>query len=74
MPDDILPFDKTRDTGLSRRTFTALSFGAGAIVAAPAMAADKAVIETDVTIKMAGWRLRRRAVSSVRQRQPGLVR
>jgi carboxymethylenebutenolidase len=52
MPDDILPFDRTRDTGLSRRTFTALSFGAGAIAAAPAMAADKAVTETDVTIKM----------------------
>ena len=52
MPDDILPFDKTRDAGLSRRTFTALSFGAGAMVTASALAADKAVVEADVIIKM----------------------
>ena len=28
MPDDILPFDKTKDPALSRRTFGALSLGA----------------------------------------------
>ena len=52
MPDDILPFDKTKDPALSRRAFGALSFGAGAAVTASAMAAG-AVVETDVVIKMA---------------------
>ena len=52
MPDDMLPFDKTRDPALSRRAFAALSLGAGAAVTASAMAAD-AVVETDVVIKMA---------------------
>ena len=51
MPDDMLPFDKTRDSALSRRAFAALSLGAGAAVTASAMAAD-AVVETDVLIKM----------------------
>jgi carboxymethylenebutenolidase len=53
MPDDMLPFDKTRDPALSRRAFAALSLGAGAAVTASAMAADGAVVETDVVIKMA---------------------
>jgi hypothetical protein len=53
MPDDILPFDRTRSTDLSRRTFAALSLGAGAAVTASAMAADQALVETDVVIKMA---------------------
>lgn len=53
MPDDMLPFDRTRDTALSRRTFAALSLGAGAAVTASAMAAEQAVVETDVVIKMA---------------------
>lgn len=52
MPDDMLPFDKTRDPALSRRAFAALSLGAGAAVTASALAAD-AVVETDVVIKMA---------------------
>ena len=52
MPEDILPFDKSRDPALSRRAFAALSLGAGAAVTASAMAADGAVAETDVVIKM----------------------
>ena len=52
MPEDILPFDKSRDPALSRRAFAALSLGAGAAVTASAMAADGAVVETDVVIKM----------------------
>ena len=52
MPDDILPFDKTRDPALSRRAFAALSLGAGAVVTAPAMAAYASVVETDIVIKM----------------------
>jgi carboxymethylenebutenolidase len=52
MPDTILPFDKTKDPALSRRALGALSFGAGAAVAASAMAAGS-VVETDVVIKMA---------------------
>jgi carboxymethylenebutenolidase len=52
MPDDILPFDRTRTTALSRRTFAALSLGAGAAVTTSVMAADQAVVETDVVIKM----------------------
>jgi carboxymethylenebutenolidase len=52
MPDDFLPFDKTRATALSRRTFTTLSLGAGAAASASAMAAGQAVVETDVIIKM----------------------
>ena len=51
MPEDILPFDKSRDPALSRRAFAALSLGAGAAVTASAMAADGAVVETDVVIK-----------------------
>src|SRR5690242_10678557 len=53
MPDDSLPFDKTRDPALSRRAFAALSLGAGAAVSASALAADTNVVETDVVIKMA---------------------
>ncbi len=53
MPDDILPFDKTRDPALSRRAFAALSLGAGAVITAPAMAAYASVVETDIVIKMA---------------------
>jgi carboxymethylenebutenolidase len=53
MPDDILPFDKTRDPALSRRAFAALSIGAGAAITASAMAAYAAVVETDIVIKMA---------------------
>ncbi len=52
MPDDILPFDKTREPGLSRRSF-ALAIGAGAAVTASAVAADTSVVETDIVIKMA---------------------
>jgi carboxymethylenebutenolidase len=52
MPDDILPFDKTKDPALSRRAFGALSFGAGAAITTSAMAAG-AVVESDVVIKMA---------------------
>jgi carboxymethylenebutenolidase len=50
MPNDILPFDQTRKPGLSRRGF-ALALGAG-VASASAMAADDAVVETDVLIKM----------------------
>jgi carboxymethylenebutenolidase len=49
MPDDILPFDKTKEATLSRRVFAALSLGAGVAVAA---AAD-AIVESEVVIKMA---------------------
>jgi carboxymethylenebutenolidase len=49
MPDDILPFDKTKEPTLSRRVFAALSLGAGVAVAA---AAD-AIVESEVVIKMA---------------------
>jgi carboxymethylenebutenolidase len=52
MPDDILPFDRTRSTALSRRTFAALSLGAGAAVTTSALAADQAVVESDLVIKM----------------------
>lgn len=52
MRDDILPFEKTREPGLSRRTF-AFALGAGAAVTASAAVADSAVVETDVVIKMA---------------------
>jgi carboxymethylenebutenolidase len=52
MPDDILPFDKTKDAVLSRRAFGALSFGVGAAVTTSAMAAG-AVVESDIVIKMA---------------------
>lgn len=51
MPDDVLPFDKTRDPALSRRGFGALALGAGAAVTTAALAAD--VVETDVVIKTA---------------------
>src|SRR5215471_19811904 len=51
MPDDILPFDKTAEPGLSRRSF-AFALGAGAAVTASAAAADNPVVETDVMIKM----------------------
>jgi carboxymethylenebutenolidase len=53
MPDDYPPFDKTKEPALSRRTFAALSFGVGAAVTTSAMAADSAVVESDVVIKMA---------------------
>ena len=52
MPDDILPFDKTKDPALSRRTFGALSLGAGAALTTSAMAAGS-IVETDVVIKTA---------------------
>ena len=52
MPDDILPFDKTKDSALSRRTFAALSFGAGAMATTSVMAAAP-VVESDVIIKTA---------------------
>ena len=52
MPDDNLPFDRTRETALSRRTLGALSLGAGAAAAASAVAAGS-VVETDVVIKTA---------------------
>jgi carboxymethylenebutenolidase len=50
MADDILPFEKTRDTNLSRRGFAALSLGAGALAAGGALA-DTQVVESDVTIR-----------------------
>jgi carboxymethylenebutenolidase len=50
--DDILPFEKSRDPGLSRRAFGSLSLVTGAAVAGSAMAADSAVVESEVTIKM----------------------
>jgi carboxymethylenebutenolidase len=53
MPDDILPFDKTKDAALSRRAFGALSLGVGAAVTAPAAMAAGAVVESDIVIKMA---------------------
>jgi carboxymethylenebutenolidase len=53
MPDVILPFDKTKDTAMSRRGFAALSLGAGAAVTSRAIAADASVVETEVVIKMA---------------------
>ena len=40
MPDDILPFDKTTEPGLSRRSF-GFALGAGVAVTASAVAADK---------------------------------
>jgi len=51
MPDDILPFDKTTEPGLSRRSF-GFALGAGVAVTASAVAADKPVVETDVMIKV----------------------
>jgi carboxymethylenebutenolidase len=53
MPDDILPFDKTRDPSLSRRAFGSMSLGMGTAVATSAMAAESSIVESDVTIKMA---------------------
>jgi carboxymethylenebutenolidase len=53
MPDDFLPFDKTKDPVLSRRAFAALSIGMGASVATPAIASDRSVDESDVIIRMA---------------------
>src|SRR5580704_17105020 len=53
MPDDILPFDKTRDASLSRRAFGSMSLGMGTAVATAAMAAESSVVESDVTIKTA---------------------
>ncbi|MFO1027094.1 MAG: dienelactone hydrolase family protein [Acetobacteraceae bacterium] len=52
MTDIVLPFDKTRDNTLSRRAFGAITLGAGAAVGTAAIAADRPVTETDVTIKM----------------------
>jgi carboxymethylenebutenolidase len=52
MPDDILPFDKSKDAALSRRVFGVLSLGAGAAAATSAMAAGP-VVESDVLIKTA---------------------
>jgi carboxymethylenebutenolidase len=48
-----LPFDKTTDFRLSRRTFGSLSVGAGAAVTASAIAAEKSIVETEVIIKTA---------------------
>jgi carboxymethylenebutenolidase len=53
MQDHILPFDKTKDTALSRRSFAALSLGAGAAVTTAAIAADRQVVETDIVIELA---------------------
>ena len=53
MPEDILPFERTREPALSRRGFTALSIGVVATATASAMAADGAVVESDVVIKTA---------------------
>jgi carboxymethylenebutenolidase len=50
MTDDTLPFDKTRDLTLSRRGFAALSLGAGVGAAGAALAAEREVVETDVTV------------------------
>ena len=53
MQDDVVPFEKTRDYGLSRRGFGALALGAGVVASASAIAADAAVSESDIVIKMA---------------------
>ena len=53
MPNEILPFDKTKEPGLSRRMFGSLSLGGAAAVTTSAIAADLVVIENDVVIKMA---------------------
>ncbi len=53
MPNEILPFDKTKEPGLSRRMFGSLSLGGAAAVTTSAIAADLAVIESDVMVKMA---------------------
>ena len=52
MPNEILPFDKTKEPGLSRRMFGSLSLGSAAAVTTSAIAADLAVIESDVMVKM----------------------
>ena len=52
MPDDILPFDRTKDSTLSRRAFGSLSLGAGAAVTTSVLGAG-AVVESDVVIEMA---------------------
>jgi carboxymethylenebutenolidase len=52
MSEHILPFDKTKDAGLSRRAFGALSFGVGAAITTAAGAAGP-VVESDVVIKTA---------------------
>ena len=53
MDDDILPFDRTKDPAFSRRTFAALSLGAGAVVSTAAIGAEASVVETELVIKMA---------------------
>lgn len=53
MPNEILPFDKTKEPGLSRRMFGSLSLGGAAAITTSAIAADLAVIESDVMVKMA---------------------
>ena len=53
MPNEILPFDRTKGTALSRRMFGSLSLGAAAAISTSALAAGAAVIESDVVIKMA---------------------
>jgi carboxymethylenebutenolidase len=53
MSDIILPFDKTKDSAVSRRGFAALSLGAGAALTTAAIAAEASVVETEVVIKMA---------------------
>jgi hypothetical protein len=47
-----LRFDKTKDTAFSRGAFATLALGTGASIAASTTAADAAVVETDVVIKM----------------------
>ncbi|MBC7634908.1 MAG: dienelactone hydrolase family protein [Acetobacteraceae bacterium] len=53
MPNEILPFDKTKEPGMSRRMFGSLSLGGAAAVTTSAIAAELAVIESDVLVKMA---------------------
>ncbi len=53
MQDDVVPFEKTRDYGLSRRGLGILALGVGATASVSAIAADAAVTESDVVIKAA---------------------
>ena len=53
MADDILPFDKTRDTSVSRREMVGMSFGAATLFMASANAQEAAVVMIDVNIKTA---------------------
>ena len=53
MSDVILPFEKTADFRLSRRSFGSLSVGIGAAVTTSAIAAEKSIVETEIIIKTA---------------------